>query len=105
LLGGPSDGGPGDPAGPLRPGRLAVPLFWPEAATRCDARVRVWCESAAAPAPVPVLAEGPWEEWPPEVVPERRGLPALVLAGSGTGLPLALRLEEPAGRPRAAAVV
>jgi hypothetical protein len=105
LLPGPAEGGPAEAGGLLRPGRLSVPLVWPESATRCETRLRVWNEAAGGPGLAPVPAEGPWEERPPEVVPERKSLPVLVLHGSGTGLGLVLRLEEPAGRPRASAVV
>jgi hypothetical protein len=79
--------------------RVAVPLFWPAAATRGAMRVRVWSEGQS----VPVLAGGPWDEQQTEVVPERDSLPALVLRSSGapgaTGpeFPLALRLSDPPG--------
>jgi hypothetical protein len=81
--------------------RAAIPLFWPEGATRCTMKVRVWSDTGVQP----LLIGGAWEERPTEVVSERDSLPVLVLTGSGVqgaqGLefPLTLRLTEPAGTP------
>ncbi|MBY0522420.1 MAG: hypothetical protein K2R98_03440 [Gemmataceae bacterium] len=87
--------------------RLPIPLFWPEAATRCSMKVRVWSDQGSQP----VLAGGPWEELPTEVVGDRESLPALVLRGSGVmrngslEFPLALSLTEPVGTPLTTVVV
>src|SRR5262249_45928400 len=70
-------------------------LVWPVLASRCDTRLRVWTRPAASGIR-PVLADGPWEELPAEVVADRTSLPALVLHSYGVELPLALRLSETA---------
>jgi hypothetical protein len=82
---------------------FAVPLLWPERATRIDAKVRVWCDPGVAPALAGDL-QGPWQDRGTEVVAERDSLPALVLQGTGVVLPLRLRLHEP-GQSETAAVI
>src|SRR5262249_41907406 len=62
-------------------------------ATDCETHLRVWLRAGAAGL-APALADGPWEEGPPEALPDRPDLPALVLHGSGTGLRLGLRLDD-----------
>jgi hypothetical protein len=74
---------------------FAVPLLWPEKATRIDAKVRVWCDLGL----IPSLANpaGPLDSWRDrgtEVVTDKNSLPGLVLHASGLALPLTLRLEE-----------
>lgn len=93
---------PANPKGPL-----PVPLFWPENATRCEMKVRVWSDPGVQPMP----ATGSWDELPTELVPRHESLPSLVLRGSGVPrdagpeFPLALQLTEPAGTPLATLLV
>lgn len=73
-----------------------VPLIWPEHATRVDAKVRFWCEPGTVAALVkPALVQQVWKNLGPEIVPQRDRLPALVLSGSGSNLPLQVRLQQP----------
>jgi hypothetical protein len=80
-----------EPADGPRPAPWNVPLIWPEAATRQEAKVRVWC----APGTIPSLAvnAGPWHDRGIESVPARDSLPALVVYGAGTAVPLALSVQ------------
>ncbi len=82
-----------------------VPLIWLEPGPRCETDVRVW--SAATPNGMltPAGTEGPWTEIPPRAVADRAALPALSLHGSGTHLPLTLRLTEAVGGPGTGLVV
>ncbi|HXG08510.1 MAG TPA: hypothetical protein VNK04_01855, partial [Gemmataceae bacterium] len=85
--------------GPSRP--FAIPLVVPEQATRGETRVRVWSDLGR----LPVLAGGPWEEQPIEVVEGHDRLPDLCLRGARPDLPLALRLSESDLVPQAAVLV
>ncbi|MFL5338932.1 MAG: hypothetical protein ACJ8F7_02095, partial [Gemmataceae bacterium] len=76
--------------------RVGVGLYWPEGATRCETRLRLWVRPAATTFR-PGLSEGPWEELPTEAVADRASLPALVLRGGGIDLPLELALTEVTG--------
>jgi len=70
---------------------FAVPLLWPEQATRIEAKVRIWCD----PGVVPVLEDVPdgvWRNRGSEQTDDRESLPGLVLHASGLELPLSLRL-------------
>ena len=74
---------------------FAVPLLWPDNATRIDSKVRVWCDLGLIPAlasPDGLLDS--WRDRGTEVVADRNSLPGLVLHASGPALPLTLRLEE-----------
>lgn len=88
--------------------RVAVPLFWPEAATRCTMKVRVWSDGGFQAAPADGAA---WEERPVEALAERETLPQLVLTSTGVRgakgpeFPLTLQLTEPLGTPLAAGAV
>ncbi len=77
--------------GPPRSGRVPVGLVLPADATATTAGVRVWGGGRR-----PVRADGPWRELPPDPSPDRDSLPALTLSGSGTNLPLAVELADPA---------
>lgn len=88
-----------DPEFPAR--RFLVPLIWPQQATRGVTKVRVWTE----PGVQPMLAGGPWEEQPTEVVAGRDSLPTLVLRGSGLEIPLGLSLKESALPPLATVAI
>ncbi|MCI0682494.1 MAG: hypothetical protein L0Y71_10340 [Gemmataceae bacterium] len=68
-----------------------VPLVWPEGTTRHDAKVRVWCAPGAFPALAPGAAD--WHERGIELVPGRDSLPALVVQGVGTRVPLTMQLR------------
>ncbi len=92
------------PAGPDRP-PAAVPLVWLEPCPRCETDVRVWAGFTPDGVLRPSLADGPWTEMPPQAAPDHASLPALSLHGSGTGLPLSLRLHESATGPGTSLVV
>jgi hypothetical protein len=92
------------PAGPDRP-PVSVPLLWPQQVSRCETTVRVWSGVTPSGSLVPVLAEGPWTELPPQAVPDQPSLPALVLNGVGPGLPLMLRLLDAGQGPGTSLVV
>jgi hypothetical protein len=77
--------------------RFPVPILWPEGATRCGTKVRLWCDTGTQP----VLSSGVWEEQPIEVAAEHDSLPVLVLRSSGLDVPLFLRLAETPGVPLA----
>ncbi len=66
-----------------------IPLVWPEAATRLDAKVHVWSAAGTFPA----LAEnaGDWHERGVESVPSHDSYPALVVQGAGLTVPLVRR--------------
>lgn len=80
--------------------QFAVPLVWPEGATREEAKVRVWGEAGTRPVVIdPPGAAGAagvesWRDHGPE-----NGtwdvLPALVLHSAGVNVPLQLGLIEP----------
>jgi hypothetical protein len=81
---------PPEPNEPLTDA-FALPLVWPEQATRIDAKVRVWCD----PGVVPLLDDAPdpiWRDRGSEATEGRISLPSLVLHASGVDLPLRLRL-------------
>jgi hypothetical protein len=80
------------------PWKVPVPLFWPTDATRTDTVVGVWAGSDGVQVNGTVSAG--WRELPPEPTADRPALPVATLAGSGTGLPLALDLREPDGPGR-----
>lgn len=88
-----------DPDKGSRTRRAVIPLFWPDGATRCTMKVRVWSDSGTQAH----LAGGAWQEQRVETTAERDSLPVLVLSGSGvnTGqgleFPLTLRLAELTG--------
>ncbi len=81
--------------------RYRMPLVRLAEATRVDSRLRVWTD----PGTWPVLAAGPWEEQPTEVVAERDSLPALVLHSGSLNYPLLLELKEQAALPVAPVVI
>lgn len=68
---------------------VGVPLAWLEPCPRCETELRVW----TGPTFIPVRADGPWTELPPQPVAEQPELPALSLHASGSQLPLSLRLR------------
>jgi hypothetical protein len=70
-----------------------VPLVWLDAFPKTETEVHVWAAATADGVAFPQLAGGPWTELPPTVVADQPGLPALSLFGSGTGLPLRLRID------------
>jgi hypothetical protein len=73
-------------------GAFTVPLVAPDAVTRSEARVRLWCE----PGVLPVLLDGtPWAERRIEEIAERKTLPVLVAAAPRADAPLSLRWDEP----------
>lgn len=89
----------------LKPRLAQIPLVWPEGATREDAKVRIWSDTATRP----VLFEAPigeevWRDHGIEIVPEVDVVPALVLHGVGLNLPLSLRLVEPSATKLASMV-
>jgi hypothetical protein len=81
------------------PWRVPVPLLWPAAATRTETVVRVWSDTDAVQIDG-VRSEG-WRDLPPEPAADRPTLPLATLAGTGSGLPLALDLRDPDGTGRA----
>jgi hypothetical protein len=83
----------GQKAAGARP--FAVPLLWPESATRAETRVRFWCPPGTIPALAGQdLTAGSWHEQSTEIVPGHDSLPALVVAASGLKHPLKVRLAE-----------
>ena len=76
-----------------------LPLVWPDAATRRDAKVRFWS------APGTVLALAPagrdWHERGIENVPQRDSLPALVVHGAGANVPLTVQARAAGQTPLA----
>jgi hypothetical protein len=95
----------GDPQTGTPRSTVAVPLLWLEPCPRCETDVRIW--SAATPNGVltPAGVDGPWTEIPPRAVADRPALPTLVVHGSGTQLPLTLRLTESVAGPGTGLVV
>jgi hypothetical protein len=91
-----------EPAEEPRPAPWNVPLIWPEAATRQEAKVRVWC----APGTMLALAAdaGAWHDRGIESVSGRDSLPALALHGAGNVVPLTLQVQ-PASAAALAALV
>jgi hypothetical protein len=83
---------------PSRPDQadVAVPLVWLDPGPRCETDVRVYSTTTRTGELLPAGAIGPWTEIPARPVPDRLALPDLTLHGSGTNLPLALRLTEAA---------
>jgi hypothetical protein len=92
------------PSGPVRPPVL-VPLVWLDPCPRCETTVRVWAGATTTGILLPAVADGQWTELPPQPVPESPTLPALVLHGSGAGLPLSVRLCDAGPGPGTALVV
>jgi hypothetical protein len=89
---------------PDRSGRIKpfpLPLFWPDGATRCVTKVRIWSD----PAVQPKLSAGPWEVLPTEAVPDHDSLTSLVLRSAGVEAPLTLALTRPSGAPLASVIV
>jgi hypothetical protein len=86
---------------PAAGGRYQLPLVRVAEATHADTRLRVWTD----PGIWPVLAGGPWEEQPTEVVANRDSLPALVLHSGSLHYPLTLVLKEQTGLPVAPVVI
>lgn len=84
--------------------RIDIGLLWPVTEATCESRLWVWMRTTGL-ALRPVLADGPWEDLPPEPAPEHASLPALVLHGSGAQLPLALRFEQAAGLTPAGLII
>ncbi len=84
--------------------RLELRLLSPVTEAACETRLRVWMRTPGLGVR-PVLDEGPWAELPPAPIPDHNSLPALVLHGSGTALPLALRFERAAGLTPAGLVI
>jgi hypothetical protein len=84
---------------------VAIPLVWLEPCPRCETTVRIWSGVTPAGLLVPVLDSGPWTEIPPRAVPDRPTLPAVSLHGSGTHLPLNLRLTTSDSGPGTGLVV
>ncbi len=76
------------------PTRVPVALLTPDAVSRLDSHVRVWCGTSTRRVSRP---DGPWRELPPEPAADRPSLPWLTLAGSGATLPLAVELADDAG--------
>ena len=74
-------------------GKSRFPWFWPGGATREEVKVRVWSEAGTRPflADQPSVEEA-WKDFGIEIVPGNDVLPALVLHGTGTKIPLSLRL-------------
>ncbi|GEM_PF-2508957 len=97
-------------AQPAAPVAWNVPLIWPEAATRRDAKVRVWCAPgtflalAGARRGSPDPAGGDWHERGIESVPGHDSLPALVVHGTGAHVPLTAPVR-PASQAALAALV
>jgi hypothetical protein len=84
------------PAGRDRVG-VPVPLVWLEPCPRCETDVRMYSAATPNGELVPTGADGPWTEVPPRPVPDRPALPDLSVHGTGTSLPLTLRLAETSG--------
>jgi hypothetical protein len=81
---------------------FAVPLPWPQEATRVSSKVRVWCKPGATPALAPAVpGDAAWQDEGTEVVPGRDSLPALVVRGEGTRPPLRLALQDAPPEPPA----
>lgn len=69
-----------------------IPLLWPDGATSRDAKVRIWSDPGVAP-----MVQGMGEIWKERPLEEGSvaGIwPAVVVAGMGEQLPLAVRLEQ-----------
>ena len=85
----------------LTPGQrnrlLAVPIFWPDAATQVKTKVRVWSDPNLQPT-LGGGSGGAWQELPLERVAERDALPVLVLHGNGIEK-LNLLLTQPSVAP------
>jgi hypothetical protein len=86
-------------------GRVQVPLLWLEQATHTDTKVRVWSEPEVRFQMQAALESRRWAEAKTEVIPERDGLPLLVLRGRGQDLPLTLRLSQATLPPLATVLV
>jgi len=80
------------PADADSPVRIPVSLFWPEAASRTDSRVRVWAGTGNRFATL--VNDGQWLELPPGPVPGREMLPWYTLAGASGKIPITLELTE-----------
>src|SRR5262249_26394265 len=82
------------PPEPAEEGRvLAIPLAWPEEATRCTTKVRVFGDPTVQPV---LIGEGAWSDEPKEDVPGKPILPSLVWLSQGFEVPLKLRLSPSA---------
>lgn len=79
----PAQANSGEPAAPAP---WNVPLIWPDAAARRDAKVRVWLPPGTFSALAP--GDNDWHDRGIESAPERDSLPALVVRGAGTHVPL-----------------
>lgn len=72
---------------------FSLPLIRVPAATRTEWKARLWCDATQQLG----LVEGPWEEAPPEVAPEKDNLPTLVLKSIAPDPPLLIRREDNPG--------
>jgi len=75
------------------PRTFSLPLIWPAKATRIDAKVRIW--TPAGTLPRVASPDGVWDNLLTEFVSGQSAMPALVLHGAGSKLPLTLQLERP----------
>jgi hypothetical protein len=74
----------------------AIPLLWPEGASRREAKLRIWTEPGVTPT---IVGLGDvWKERPLEEGPNGGAWPALVAAGAGPALPLTIQVATAAGR-------
>lgn len=75
---------------------MPIPLLWPDNTTSREVKVRIWTEPGVTP-----LLQGMgdvWKERPLEEGSVAGSWPALVAVGLGANLPVALQLEQSAGR-------
>ena len=87
------------PAGE-EPGRVQVPLLWPDGVLSSENRLRILRDPAASNHWLPSLDAGVWQELPTELIPGETTLPLLVARASGINVPLALKLRNvEAGMP------
>jgi hypothetical protein len=83
----------GDAAAPRS--RLALDTVWPQGATRKGALLRVWCDPGTRVERTGLDIPGEmWQDRGVEPVTGHDRLPALVLRGDGTRLPLTLAMDE-----------
>jgi hypothetical protein len=73
--------------------RLPLALFWPEAASRSETRVRVWGGTHAYSAEL--IDGGQWFEQTPEAVPGRDSFPWFSLKTTADNIPLTFELKKP----------